>query len=74
MKIEGKVKTDKILTVDDLKDGEVFIFKDNPNDIFLKKDYSEFVVNLETGELYELSFENWYCRAIERVKYKLVIE
>ena len=74
MKIEGNVKTDNILTVNDLEYGEVFVFKDNPNDVLLKTDDSESVVSLETGELYELSFQEWDYRAIERIKCKLVIE
>lgn len=74
MKIEGQVKIDNILTVDDLKDGEVFIFKDNPNDIFLKSCISDYVVNLENGEFDELSYEEMNYRAVERVKCKLVIE
>lgn len=74
MKIEGVVKTDNILTVNDLKDGEVFIFKDNPDGIFLKTDDLNSVANLETGELYELSYEEESYRAVERVKCKLVIE
>lgn len=74
MKIEGSVKTDNILIVDDLKDGEVFIFKDNPNAVFFKSCNSELVVNLKTGELYELTYEETNYRAVERVKCKLVIE
>lgn len=74
MKIEGNVKTDNILIVYDLKDGEVFIFKDNPNDVFLKSCDSEIVVNLKTGELYELTYEEVNYRAVEKVKCKLVIE
>lgn len=74
MKIEGNVKTDNILIVDDLNNGEVFIFKDDPNDVLLKTGDSGFVVDLKTGELYELSYEEVNYRAVERVKCTLVIE
>lgn len=74
MKIEGNVKTDNILTIKDLKDGEVFVFKDNPNDIFLNIDDPDYVVLLKTGEMYDLCYEEMNYRAVERVKCKLVIE
>ncbi len=75
MKIEGNVKTNNILRVDDLDDGEVFIFKDNPNNVLLKTCDSKFdVVDLKTGELCELTYEEVIYRAVERVKCKLVIE
>lgn len=75
MKIEGNVKTDDFLRIDDLEDGEVFIFKDNPNNVLLKACDSKFeVVDLKTGELYELTYEEEIYRAVERVKCKLVIE
>lgn len=74
MKIEGNVKTDNILTVDDLYNGEVFVFKDNPNYVFLKTDESELIVNLKSGELDELSCNEANYRAVERVKCKLIIE
>lgn len=74
MKIEGNIITDNILIVDDLEDGEVFIFKDSPNDVLLKSNESECVVNLKTGELYDLTYEEHNYRAVKRVKCKLVIE
>lgn len=75
MKIEGNVKTDDFLIIDDLDDGEVFIFKDNPNNVLLKVCDSKFeVVDLKTGELYELTYEEETFRAVERVKCTLVIE
>lgn len=75
MNIEGKVKIDNILTVDDLNDGDVFVFKDNPDEILLKIcDLNYEVVNLKNRELYELSCDEENYRAVERVNCKLIIE
>lgn len=75
MKIEGKetIKINGWLRMGDLDNGEVFIFEDNEDDIYLAIEDGN-VVNLESGEIIECN-DSYYCdKVVRRIKCKLVIE
>ena len=60
------------LTVDDLESGEVFRFKDETC-IYLMTD-DIYMVNVETGSMYDITGAEFEHRPVERVNCHLVIE
>lgn len=60
------------LTVNDLESGEVFRFKDETC-IYLMTD-DNYVVDVETGSVYDIDVAEFEYRPVERINCHLVIE
>ena len=70
MKIEGKIKINGFLRVEDLNCGEPFVFEDNDT-IYMKADGDQFV-NLDDGSIScEYDYDE---RPVRRINAKIVVE
>lgn len=70
MQIEGKIKINGFLRVEDLKEGEAFVFEDSDT-VFMKAKVDRFI-NLEDGTIsYDYDYAN---SPVRHIKAKIVVE
>ena len=70
MQIEGKIKINHFLRVEDLKEGEAFVFEDSDT-VFMKAELNQFI-NLEDGTISnDYDYDNIPVR---HIKAKIVVE
>ena len=77
MKINGKIEEKGFTRVEDLDDGDVFIFLDDTDPYLVGKDENSgdtYVINLRNGVVTDVAEANWYDRPIERLNAELVIK
>lgn len=58
MKIVGEVKTEDFLTIQDIGTGTVFVFIDNPSDIYIRSEDGECIC-LNDGEIASYNIEHY---------------
>lgn len=70
MQIEGKIKINGFLRVEDLEEGEAFVFEDSDT-VFMKAELNQFI-NLEDGTISnDYDYNN---SPVRRIKAKIVVE
>lgn len=70
MQIEGKIKINGFLRVEDLKEGEAFVFEDSDT-VFMRAELDQFI-NLEDGTISNVfDYDN---SPVRHIKAKIVVE
>ena len=78
MKINGKIEVKGFMRVEDLDDGDVFIFLDNDDPYIVGREehhnYNTYVINLRNGVITDIDEANWCDRPVERLNAELVVK
>ena len=77
MKIVGEVGVKGFTRVEDLDDGDVFIFLDEGDPYIVGIDdrcNDTYAINLRNGMVTDIVEANWYDRPVERLNAELVIK
>ena len=77
MRIDDKRETKKALTIEDLADGDVFRFTDEPTNFYMKGYdglYNACAINLQRGFIVDVTQERLEYKPVEKVNAVLTIE